>query len=193
MSTARDRILDVTWRLVEEQGEPAASMSAIARAAGVSRQAVYFHFPNRTELLLALVDHVDDQRDLAAWADKVQSAPDSVAKLRTLAEMQAERNPGFAALARALDGARHRSEAAATAWRSATDDRMRFCRELVATLDEEGHVAAGWDREEAAIVVWELTSFRVWDDLTGEAGLSAQRYVELVVGAVLATLAASPP
>jgi hypothetical protein len=39
-------------------------------------------------------------------------------------------------------------------------------------------------------VVWELVSFRVWDDLVNEAGLPPERYVEIVTTGVLATLAA---
>jgi hypothetical protein len=39
-------------------------------------------------------------------------------------------------------------------------------------------------------LLWELTSFRVWDDLVNEAGLAPERYVEVVTSAVLATLAA---
>jgi hypothetical protein len=38
-------------------------------------------------------------------------------------------------------------------------------------------------------VVWELLSFRVWDDLVNEARLPPERYVELVTTMVLATLA----
>jgi hypothetical protein len=38
--------------------------------------------------------------------------------------------------------------------------------------------------------VWELVSFRVWDDLVNEAGLTRERYAEIVTTAVLATLAA---
>jgi hypothetical protein len=38
--------------------------------------------------------------------------------------------------------------------------------------------------------VWELTSFRVWDDLVNEAGLKPGRYTEIVTTSVLATLAA---
>jgi AcrR family transcriptional regulator len=41
-------------------------MSAVARAAGVSRQALYLHFADRAALLLAVVDHIDEREGLAA-------------------------------------------------------------------------------------------------------------------------------
>jgi hypothetical protein len=50
-------------------------------------------------------------------------------------------------------------------------------------------VHRSWTNTEAATLVWELVSFRVWDDLVNEAGLTAERYIETVTTAVLATLA----
>jgi len=47
-----------------------------------------------------------------------------------------------------------------------------------------------WRTAEAAALVWELASFRVWDDLVKEAGLPPERYTEIVTTSVLATLAA---
>jgi hypothetical protein len=49
-------------------------------------------------------------------------------------------------------------------------------------------VVAGQSREEAATLVWELTSFRVWDDLVNESGLAPGRYAEIIAAAALAAL-----
>jgi hypothetical protein len=38
-------------------------------------------------------------------------------------------------------------------------------------------------------VLWELISFRVWDDLVNERGLTPDRYVDIVSASALATLA----
>jgi hypothetical protein len=43
--------------------------------------------------------------------------------------------------------------------------------------------------EEAAVLLWALTSFHVWDDLVIESGLAPDRYVEIVTTAALAALA----
>jgi hypothetical protein len=51
-------------------------------------------------------------------------------------------------------------------------------------------VHRSWTNDEAAALAWELLSFRVRDDLVGEAGLPPGRYVEVVAAAVLAALAA---
>lgn len=180
----------MAWELIEEGGDGAATMSAVARRAGLTRQAVYFHFPDRTALLVALTRHVDDHRDLEAWVERIESASGGEAMLRRFAEMQAARNPTFAAVARAIEGARHRDESAAAAWRQQTDDRLDACRDLlVPALRADGLVHPAWDDEEAVLLVWELTSFRVWDDLVGEAGLPAPRYVELITATALGALA----
>ena len=165
-------------------------MSALARATGISRQALYLHFPERATLLLALVEYVDEREDLHAEIAKVEAAPDGRAQVRAWAEMQARRNPRIASVARALDQTRHADDPAATAWRDRTANRLRAASGIVQRLRGEGHVHRSWTNGEAAALAWELLSFRVWDDLVNEAGVPPGRYVEIVTAAVLAALAA---
>ena len=149
-------------------------MSALARTTGISRQALYLHFPERASLLLALVEYVDEREDLHAEVAKVQAAPDGPAQVRAWAEMQARRNPRIAAVARALDQTRHADDPAATAWRDRTTNRLRAASGIVERLRSEGHVHRSWTNDEAAALAWELLSFRVWDDLVNEAGLAPE-------------------
>jgi hypothetical protein len=106
-----------------------------------------------------------------------------------LADMQTRRNPRIAPLARALDIARHADRPASAAWRDRTDNRMRGAVAIVDRLRAEGRLDLSWAPDEAAKLIWELTSFRVWDDLVTEAGLAPERYVEIVTTAALAALA----
>jgi hypothetical protein len=140
--------------------------------------------------LLTLVEHVDEREGLREAVAVVDAAPDGPAQVRAWAEMQARRNPRIAQLARALDQSRHGDDPAATAWRDRTANRMRAATAIVQRLRREGNVHRSWTTAEAATVIWELLSFRVWDDLVNEAGLGPERYVEIVTAAVLATLAA---
>jgi hypothetical protein len=110
--------------------------------------------------------------------------------VRALVEMQARRNPRIASLARALDRSRHGDDPATAAWRDRTAGRMRGATAIVQRLRREGRLHRSWSIAEAATLAWELVSFRVWDDLVHEAGLSPERYTEIVTTAVLATLAA---
>jgi AcrR family transcriptional regulator len=176
--------------LVDAEPDGVPSMSAVARATGISRQALYLHFPDRSALLLAVVEHVDAREGLGAAVAEVEAAADGPAQVRAWADMQARRNPRIASLARALDQSRHGDEPAAVAWRDRTANRMRAAAAIVQRLRREGRVHRAWTNTEAAALVWELVSFRVWDDLVNEAGMTPDRYAEIVTTAVLATLAA---
>ena len=177
-------------RILELNGDRIPSMSEIARAVGISRQALYLHFPSRPALLLALVEHVDEREGLAAAVADVNAAPDGPAQVRAWARMQATRNPRIAAVARALDASRHEDDAAAKAWRDRSGNRMRGARAIAERLRTEGRLHEDWSDEDAAVLLWELISFRVWDDVVCEAGVPPGRYVDLVTTAALAALAA---
>lgn len=190
MSSTRERILDEARRL---SGERLPSMSELARKVGISRQALYLHFPSRTTLLLALVEHVDEREDLADEVARVEAAPDGPAHVRAWVEMQARRNPRIAPLARALDQARHEDDAAAAAWTDRSRNRLRGATAIVARLRAEQLLHRSWTAADAATLLWELVSFRVWDDLVNEAGMSPRRYVDVTTATALAALAAPVP
>lgn len=190
MSSTRVRILDTAVGLVEAQPATVPSMSEVARATGISRQALYLHFPDRSALLLALVEHVDARENLSGEIAVVQAAATGAAEVRAWIEMQARRNPRIAVLARALDQSRHEDDSTTVAWRDRTANRMRAATAIVQRLRREGGVHRSWITGEAATILWELASFRVWDDLVNEAGIAPERYVEMTTAAALATLAA---
>jgi len=194
VSSTRNRILDTAREITDKQGA-APTMSALARAVGISRQALYLHFPDRAQLLLALVAHVDDQEQLQAGRASVQQAVDASEAIRAFAGMQAWRNPKIAAAARALDGTRHADRAAAAAWADRTGNRMRGAICITERLHGEGRLHPTWNTTEAATLLWELTSFHVWDDLVNDARIAPDRYVEIITAAALGALGApvTPP
>ena len=61
----RARILNCTWNLLKS-GDKKLRMSDIAKAVGISRQALYLHFPTRAELLIATTRHIDSVKDVDA-------------------------------------------------------------------------------------------------------------------------------
>lgn len=64
--------------------DPDASMEAIARAAGVTRQTVYAHFPSREQLLRALLDHLTAEVVAEIDAADIDSGPAVDALFRLL-------------------------------------------------------------------------------------------------------------
>jgi AcrR family transcriptional regulator len=193
VSSTRDRILEEARGLVETSAEEPLNMSAIASRVGISRQALYLHFPDRAALLLALVEYTDDQESLAAGLTKVNRAPTGAEALRAFLEMQASRNPKIAPLARALHTARHRDPASAAAWRDRMAERLRGTTAIAVRLREERCLHPSWSIPEAAILLRELTSFRLWDDLVNDAGVKPDRYVELMLHTALRALQAPAP
>jgi len=47
----RTKILEATWKLMEDRRGQGVRMGDIAKAAGISRQAIYLHFDTRTALM----------------------------------------------------------------------------------------------------------------------------------------------
>ena len=56
----RTQILESARTMFEEHGYHGAGLAAVAKTAGVSRQAIYLHFPSKVELLTALHLHIFD-------------------------------------------------------------------------------------------------------------------------------------
>jgi AcrR family transcriptional regulator len=193
VSSTRERILLCARDLVEQSDGAAPNMTAIAAAVGISRQALYLHFPDRAALLVALVDYVDEREDLQVGIDAINAAPDAVGKLRAFIDMQAWRNPRIAPLGRALDHARRGDPPSARAWQDRADRRLGALTKMTEQLRAEGRLDPSWGITEAAALLSELTSFRVWDDLVSDSKLAPSRYTEIVAAAALATLAAPLP
>jgi AcrR family transcriptional regulator len=189
VSSTRERILDTARKAIADQGA-VPSMSAIARAVGISRQALYLHFPDRTQLLLALVADIDDREQLEAGIATVLQAADGAGAIRAWARVQTWHNPRIATIARALDTTRRNDPAAAVVWNDRTAERMRGATFIAERLRAEGRLDPSWTTTEAATVLWELTSFRVWDDLVNDAAVPPDRYVEIITATALATLSA---
>jgi AcrR family transcriptional regulator len=154
-------------------------MSAIAGRVGISRQALYLHFPDRGALLLALVEYTDDRESLAAGLARVTGAPTGADALRAFLEMQASRNPKIAPLARALHTTRRRDPANAAAWRDRTAERLRGTTALAERLRDERRLHPSWSIPEA--------------DLVNDAGVKPDRYVELMLHTALLALEAPAP
>lgn len=59
----------------------------------------------------------------------------------------------------------------------------------------EGQLDPTWAPAEAAALLWELTSFRVWDNLVNDAHIAPDGYVEIITATARSTLGApiTPP
>ncbi|WBX84878.1 TetR/AcrR family transcriptional regulator [Sphingosinicella microcystinivorans] len=173
--STRERILDAAQKLVR-RGEGIVSMAAIAKAAGLSRQALYLTFADRADLYVALVRRVDEARGIPEEFAKVRNAPDAVAAIRALVDMQARLLPLVKPIADVFELLRRQDPDAERAWQDRLDSRRDQCRYIVERLVEEKRLRPDLSPGIAADLAWSLTSFRMWDELVVQCGWTAERY-----------------
>ncbi len=187
-SDTHGRILDAALARVRDNQGAGLTMAEVAAQAGVSRQAVYLHFADRTALLVALVHHVDETHGLAAKIAAIVNAPSARAAVAGMVALQASGNPGLWPIARILDSLRHSDPAVDAAWQDRQAGRLRGCRAIAERFQQESGLAPHLSLDAAADLLWTLTSLRLWEDLVIGRGWSAERYrthvTYLAVGAV---------
>lgn len=187
-TNAAGRILDAALTLITRRGDARVTMAQIARAARVSRQAVYLHFADRADLMVALARHLDQSLGLPADIQRIAEAPSGAAMIKAQVSLQARLNPAVWAVARALDAVRRTDAAAERAWQDRLDDRLGGCRAVVARLEAEGNLRPGLDAATAADLLWTMTSLRMWEDLVLGRGWPPKRYQQHVTRLLLETL-----
>ena len=77
----RERILIATVEMLEQHGGRGVRMSDIAKAAGISRQAVYLHFASRADLLVAATQYLDEVLEIDRRLAPSRAATSGVERL----------------------------------------------------------------------------------------------------------------
>ena len=175
-NATRVAILDAAHRLVTESGRRGASMAEIASAAGVSRQAVYLHFESRTQLLIALVQHIDEVHGFADMLHECERAPNGRAVLSAFIAAWARYVARITDVARAMRAASATDNDAALAWRNRMRAFTDVCAGIVARLEAEGALANEWSLSDAADFLATMLSIGNWQELIEVRGWSSQRY-----------------
>lgn len=174
--TTRQRILDAAWRLLEGGGGSAVRMADIARAASVSRQAVYLHFENRADLLIALTRHMDGVLDVESRLKPSRQADTGEERLRTFIAAWGGYLPEIQGVARALLAMQDADAEARAAWGDRMQAMRAGCRAAIEAVEADRRLADGWSVETATDLLWTLLSFESWDQLTSRCGWSNADY-----------------
>ena len=164
------------------------SMGAIAREAGLSRQALYLIFEDKADLFIGLLRFVDGRRGLVEEVAKIRDAPTGVDALLALVDMQARLNPGYKSIVDAMEILRRQDPAAEQAWQDRLDHRLEGARAIVGRLAAEGRLRPGLDQAVAADLIWTLVSVANWDDLVTRRGWTASQYREHLSALLLSWL-----
>jgi len=180
----RDRILSATVDLLVT-GRPAdVRMADIAKRAGITRQALYLHFPNRAALLIAATKYVDELRDIDDLLAPSRNATGGRERLERYIEAWGNYIPEVYGIAKGLINVYDTDEAAAAAW----DDRLlairQGCEAAVKALRKDKLLAPGATGtvsvKESTDVLCGLLSVELWEHWVQRCGWSQGKYIKQI-------------
>lgn len=183
----KTRILDVTWRLLES-GNTAIRMADIAKEAGVSRQAIYLHFPNRAELLVATTRHIDTVKNIDQRLARSRSASTGIERLQAFVEAWGGYIPEIHGISVALRAMRDTDKEAAAAWEDRMQAVRQGCEAAVRAISEDGYLKKELTEVTAVDLLWTLLSVENWERLVLECSWSQSEYEQTLKQISEATL-----
>lgn len=171
----RARILDCTWNLLES-GDKKVRMTDIAKAVGISRQALYLHFPTRAELLIATTRHIDSVKNVDARLAESRAATSGRERLVAFISAWGGYIPEIHGVSVALRSMRESDTEAAAAW----DDRMQAvrhgCAAAVGALAADKMLRPDLNEKVATDLLWTALSVENWERLVRDCGWSQTDY-----------------
>jgi AcrR family transcriptional regulator len=182
----RRRILDAAVAAFSASGWAGTTVAGVARAAGVTPQAVHLSVGAKPALLVAAVAHAvaGDEPDVPlrqrrsfapAFAPGVTAAGRAAAFAAGSRAVYQRAGALFLVLAQAAPG----DQATADLWRSAREARLADCRDLVLLAS-----ASGAADQRTVDVVFVLSGPGVYADLTGDRGWPAAAYEQWLTTAL---------
>jgi AcrR family transcriptional regulator len=185
----RERILEAVLAAFVEGDDDVLNVAAVARRAGVSRQAVYLHFPNRGALGVAAVQWLDEREDVLAAVAPVFAATTAEAMLDAYAAFLADFNPRIAGVARMAYRLRAIPEIEA-AWQDRLRARRGGTGMVVQRLAAMRPLRPPFTVDTAADWLAAMASVLLWEELTRDLGWSSERYRAHLAATFRATLLA---
>ncbi len=176
----RKRILESAISLLESEATSAVRMSDIAKTAGLSRQAVYLHFPKRADLLIAAARHLDEVNNTDARLAASRSATTGLDRLDAYIEAWGNFVPQIYGVAKALLAMKDTDEEAKMAWNDRMSAFRQGCEAVVKAMENDGSLTQTWTVKQATDLLWTLMSVRNWELLRQECGWSKEEYISSV-------------
>lgn len=176
----RNRILESTWRLLEANPGNAVRMSDIAREAGISRQAVYLHFPKRADLLIATTRYLDEVKDVDARLAASRAATSGPARLDAFIEAWGNYIPEIYGVAKALLAMKDTDQEADMAWKDRMLAVRNGCEAAIKALTQDDLLTPDLTPEQATDVLWTMLSIRNWEQLTCECDWPQEQYLAVL-------------
>jgi AcrR family transcriptional regulator len=175
--TTKIRILDTTWKLLEARDKNT-RMSDIAKAVGISRQALYLHFPTRAALLIATTRHVDYVKNVDRRLEASRAARTGIERLDAFIEAWGGYIPEIHGLSVALRGMLESDGAVRDAWNDRMQAVRHGCEAAVRAIAKDGLLNPDLSKHAATDFLWTLLSVENWERLVHECGWTQSAYQE---------------
>ncbi len=177
----RTQILQAARAMFEELGYHGAGLGAIAKMAGVSRQAIYLHFPSKAELLTALHLHIF-ATDVVPAIERhpITEAMTALDALDAAIAVDAEVASKVWQIHEALTVARRQHPEVEETLRPREEDRYGDLLGLGRRLEREGALPPRIGVGTFADMMWGLLNIGTYRNLVIERGWSLDQYRDWV-------------
>lgn len=173
----RRRILKASWKILLNRRGKAVRMSDIAKAAKISRQALYLHFESRTDLLIATTLYIDEVKDIDGRLKQSREATSGLERLNAFIDAWGNYMPEIYGVAKALLALRDTDDAAAQAWDHRMTALRHGCHAAVTALANDNILSKNFSHDHAIDILWMMLAIRNWEQLTQQCGWSQQDYI----------------
>jgi len=193
-SQTRTQILEAARGMFEEHGYYGAGLGAVAKEAGVSRQAIYLHFPSKAELLTDLHLHIFDT-DVVPVLERHPITDEMTAldALDAMIAVDVEVVSKVWRIHEALTTARRQHPEVEETLRPREDDRYDELLDRARRLKREGALPSTIRAGAFADMLWGLVSVGTYKSLVVERGWSLDRYGRWVHDTIRLHIGAGKP
>ena len=176
----KTRILETTWKLLKTRDKNS-RMSDIAKAVGISRQALYLHYPTRAELLIATTKHIDVIKKVDQRLELSRTQRSGIKRLHAFIKAWGGYIPEIHGMSVALRNMRENDKAAADAWNDRMQAVRHGCRAAVLAIAKDGMLKSDLSEQVATDLVWALLSVENWEKLVLDCTWSQLAYEEKMI------------
>jgi len=180
--TTRQSIIGAARCMFLEKGYVAATMPAIAQAAGVALDTVYATVGKKPSLFRLLVEMAISGSDRAVPAEErdyvraIRAEADAARKLRIYATAVRSIQPRLAPLIRVLQGAAPLDPELNALWQGISERRAKNMRLLANDLAVTGRLRTGLSVAKAADIIWSMNSPEFYLLLVEQRGWSPEEF-----------------